>query len=128
MTCRLAIVASHVIQYQDPLFRRLAAHPEIDLTVLYCSQHGLDRTVDRDMGVDLQWDIELLQGYRHLFVRNVSPFGMQTPQLNLINPGLMTALRRGNYDAVIVMFGWGSVSSWLTFATARMSGIPGGPL
>jgi len=124
MTYRLAIVASHVIQYQDPLFRRLAAHPEIDLTVLYCSQHGLDRTVDRDMGVDLQWDIDLLHGYRHLFVKNVSPFGMQTPQLNLINPGLMTALRQGNYDAVVVMFGWGSVSSWLTFATARMSEIP----
>lgn len=124
MTYRLAIVASHVIQYQDPLFRRLAAHPEIDLTVLYCSQHGLDRTVDRDMGVDLQWNIDLLHGYRHLFVRNVSPFGMQTPQLNLINPGLLMALRQGNFDAVILMFGWGSVSSWLTFATARMSGIP----
>jgi glycosyltransferase involved in cell wall biosynthesis len=124
MTYRLAIVASHVIQYQDPLFRRLAAHPEIDLTVLYCSQHGLNRTLDRDMGVDLQWNIELLRGYRHQFLRNISPFGMQTPQLNLINPGLLPALRQGGYDAVIVMFGWGSVSSWITFAAARTAGIP----
>jgi glycosyltransferase involved in cell wall biosynthesis len=124
MTYRLAVVASHVIQYQDPLFRRLAAHPEIDLTVLYCSQHGLNRTVDRDMGVNLQWNIDLLHGYRYRFVRNVSPFGMQTPQLNLMNPGLVTALRQGDYDAVIVMFGWGSVSSWLTFATAGTAGIP----
>ena len=31
MTRRVAIVASHVIQYQDPFFRLLAADPDIDL-------------------------------------------------------------------------------------------------
>ena len=34
---RIAVVASHVIQYQDPFFRLLAGDLEIDLTVFYCS-------------------------------------------------------------------------------------------
>src|SRR5436189_144899 len=38
---RLAIVASHVIQYQDPLFRMIAREPDIDLTVLYCSRRRI---------------------------------------------------------------------------------------
>jgi len=34
---RLAVIASHPIQYQVPLFRAVAAHPQIDLTDLFCS-------------------------------------------------------------------------------------------
>ena len=54
MTKRLAIVASHVIQYQDPLFRLLAAEPDIHLTVLYCSRHGLETFRDADMATTLR--------------------------------------------------------------------------
>ena len=56
---RLAIVTSHVIQYQDPLFRLIAAEPDIDLTVLYCSRHGLDEFRDADMGTTLSWDMDV---------------------------------------------------------------------
>ena len=51
MKYRLAIVTSHVIQYQDPMFRRLAEHPSIDLTVLFCSAIGAERYLDWDLGV-----------------------------------------------------------------------------
>src|ERR1019366_2652640 len=37
---RLAILASHVIQYQAPLFRMLARQPEIELSVFFCSDRG----------------------------------------------------------------------------------------
>src|SRR5688500_12986870 len=70
VTRRLAIVASHVIQYQDPFFRALAADPEIDVTVFYCSRAGAEVYRDADMQTSLRWDIELLQGYRHVFLRN----------------------------------------------------------
>ena len=52
---RLAIVASHVIQYQDPFFRLLAADPEIDLEVLYCSPQGAVNYRDEDMKTTLRW-------------------------------------------------------------------------
>jgi len=44
---RLAILASHVIQYQDPFFRPSGREPEIDLTVIYCSLQERSRTAMR---------------------------------------------------------------------------------
>jgi glycosyltransferase involved in cell wall biosynthesis len=119
---RLAIVASHVIQYQDPFFRRLAAEPELDVTVLFLSPHGAQTYRDADMATTLRWDIELLQGYRHRFLRNLAP--ATSGWFRHINPGIVRALRRDRYDAVLFMNGWGSFSSLLGIATCIVKGIP----
>ncbi|HEX6097993.1 MAG TPA: glycosyltransferase family 4 protein [Thermoanaerobaculia bacterium] len=121
MIRRLAVVASHVIQYQDPFFRRLAAEPGIDLTVFYCSRAGAEVYHDADMQTSLRWDIELLQGYRHVFLRN---FGRGDGYTRLINPGVIPAIVRGNFDAVLFFLGWGTITSLLGIAACRISGTP----
>src|SRR6185369_4826566 len=118
---RLAIVASHVIQYQDPFFRLLAQEPDIDLTVIYCSNAGAVTYRDEDMKTTLRWDIDLLQGYRHVTLRN---FGLGDGYTRLINPGIVPAIVRGRYDAVIFMLGWGSISALLGIAACRMTQTP----
>lgn len=118
---RLAIVASHVIQYQDPFFRLLAQEPDIDLTVIYCSNAGAVTYRDEDMKTTLRWDIDLLQGYRHVTLRN---FGFGDGYTRLINPGIVPAIARGRYDAVIFMLGWGSISALLGIAACRMTQTP----
>ena len=40
MKLRIVFVTSHPIQYQGPLWRKLAAHPGIDVTVLFGCDHG----------------------------------------------------------------------------------------
>ncbi len=120
---RLAIVASHVIQYQDPFFRLLAADPDVDLTVLYLSNAGARTYRDEDMGTSLQWDVELLTGYRHLFLRNLVSDSNRGWTRHM-NPGLVMALWRGHYDAVIFMLGWGSVSAMLGILACRLARIP----
>lgn len=117
MTKRLAIVASHVIQYQDPFFRRLAK--EVDVTVYYCSRAGAEVYRDEDMGTSLRWDIELLQGYEHVFLRN---FGWGDGYTRLINPGIVTKVAR--YDAVLLFLGWGTITSLLAIAACRATGTP----
>lgn len=120
---RLAIVASHVIQYQDPFFRLLAAEPEIDLTVLYCSRAGAETYRDADMRTTLKWDVPLLEGYRHRFLRNLA----NDPHAGfwrLINPGIVPALVRGRYDAVIFMLGWGAFSAMLGIVTCMLTRTP----
>lgn len=116
---RLAILASHVIQYQDPFFRRLAADPAVDLTVFYCSRAGAEVYRDADMGTSLRWDIELLQGYRHAFLRN---FGWGDGYTRLINPGVVTKV--AGHDAVLLFLGWGTVTSLLAIAACRATGTP----
>ena len=118
---RLAIVASHVIQYQDPLFRRVAADPDIDLTVFYCSRMGAEAFHDPEMGVEVAWDVEMLHGYRHRFLRNL---GFGERWFRLINPGIVPAIARGRFDAVLFMTGWGTMTSLLGLAGCRMTGTP----
>jgi glycosyltransferase involved in cell wall biosynthesis len=118
---RLAVVASHVIQYQDPFFRLLAADPDIDLTLIYCSRAGADVYRDADMKTTLRWDIETLAGYRHVVLRN---FGFGDGYTRLINPGIVPALARGRYDMVLFMMGWGSLSALLGIAACRAARVP----
>ncbi|HEV7427637.1 MAG TPA: glycosyltransferase [Thermoanaerobaculia bacterium] len=120
---RIAIVASHVIQYQDPFFRLLAADPEIDLTVLYLSDAGARTYRDADMGTALKWDVDLLSGYRFEFLRNLV-HDSNRGWTRHINPGVIPALLRGKYEMVIFMLGWGSISALLGIATCRAAGIP----
>jgi glycosyltransferase involved in cell wall biosynthesis len=120
-THRVALVASHVIQYQDPFFRLLASAPDLDLTVLFCSSFGAQPYLDTDMQTTLRWDLEMLQGYHHRFLRN---FGSGEGYARLINPGIVPALLFGRYDAVIFFLGWGTISSLLGIAACRAAGTP----
>lgn len=60
---RLAVIASHFIQYQAPLWRALASRPGIDLRVFYLSDHGRRRGFDPEFGQAFQWDVALDTGY-----------------------------------------------------------------
>jgi glycosyltransferase involved in cell wall biosynthesis len=118
---RVAIVASHVIQYQDPFFRLLAQEPALDVTVLFCSDEGASVYRDVDMGTSLRWDLDLLHGYRHQFLRNR---GRGNGFFRLLNPELAVAIARGHYDAVVFMTGWAWASAWLGFAACWLLRVP----
>jgi glycosyltransferase involved in cell wall biosynthesis len=118
---RLAVLASHVIQYQDPFFRRLAAEPSLDVTVIFCSRDGAETYRDHEMDTTLRWDLEMLQGYEHEFLRN---FGFGDRYSRLINPSIVPRLLFGKFDAVLFFLGWGTVTSLLAYAACRMRGLP----
>ena len=118
---RLAIIASHVIQYQDPFFRKLAAVPDLDVIVFFCSREGASVYRDVDMQTSLRWDLDLLQGYRHRFLRNV---GWGHGFFRLVNPGIVSAIVRGRFDAVLFMTGWAWATAWLGFAACRIARVP----
>jgi glycosyltransferase involved in cell wall biosynthesis len=121
MTWRVALIASHVIQYQAPFFRLLAQEPEIDLEVIFCSRAGAETYRDTAMQTTLRWDLDLLGGYEHTFLRN---FGFGEGYTRAINPGIVPKLLLGRYDAAIFFLGWGTVTSLLGLAACRMSGTP----
>ncbi len=121
-THRLAILASHVIQYQAPLYQALARDARFDLTVLFCSRAGAESYQDRELGVDVRWDTPLLEGYRHVFLRNLSPSAPGRPW-SAVNPGLVAHLWRERYDAVVVP-GYAVASYWLAYLGAWLSATP----
>jgi hypothetical protein len=71
MSRRIAVVASHPVQYQAPFFRGLAQRA--DLTVFFCQRH--DPALERAAGYadGFSWDVPLIDGYRHEWLTNVAP-------------------------------------------------------
>ncbi len=139
---KLAILTSHPIQYQAPLFRLLAKQPEIDLIVYFCWDFGVkEGSFDAQFGKKIKWDIPLLDGYQYKFLKNYSPkpssnfwgqvnFGiikkliLRTPDVPSIDDNFRTSdVRKLKYDAVLV-FGWNSFTNWLAFLTAFILKIP----
>ncbi len=121
---RIAVLNSHPIQYFAPLYRRLAQEEEIDLTVYYCSRIGVDGYEDTNgFGQAIKWDVPLLDGYKHCFLRNlgrrddVSRFG------SLINPGIVTELLRNRYDA-LWLHSYSYVTHLLSVVAGRLAGTP----
>jgi len=60
----LAILTTHPIQYQVPLWRELVQRG-VPLEVWYLSDHGHRTALDREFGQEFSWDIEMLGGYAH---------------------------------------------------------------
>src|SRR5438128_2569546 len=65
---RLAIVVSHPIQHFAPWYREIAKLPEIELKLFYCCDWGSENYRDPGFGVDIKWDIPLLEGYDFAFL------------------------------------------------------------
>ena len=120
---RLAVLASHPIQYQAPLWRFLAVHPQLDLTVYFYSRHGLEVALDPGFGQAFTWDIPLIEGYTHHFLRNLSPRPRVGTFWGACHPSLAGELSPARYDAVLV-HGWYSLSNWLAFATTGLRRLP----
>jgi glycosyltransferase involved in cell wall biosynthesis len=68
MALRLAYLVTHPIQYQAPLLRRVAAEPGIALTVLFLSDMSTRGYRDRGFQTTVEWDVDLLGGFRHEFL------------------------------------------------------------
>jgi glycosyltransferase involved in cell wall biosynthesis len=117
---------SHPIQYQAPLLRRIAQESDIDLTVLFGSDFSVRGYRDEGFGVDLKWDVPLLEGYRYEFLpalRDNGTEGLFSP----ISKGIASRLRRGvdgqPFDAVWV-HGYATLNQMQTILAAKSQGIP----
>jgi len=119
---RLAIIASHVIQYQTPLFRRLAEHEAIDLTVFFCSECGHKTYRDLGFGCEIKWDVPLTDGFKWRVLRNLNPQPSVASFFGLINPEVIPSITDKDFDAVWI-FGWATCTNWLAWAAAQASGV-----
>ena len=100
---RLAILSTHPIQYNAPLFRMLAADEAIELKVVYSKQLQEVR-FDKDFGREIIWDISLTDGYEHESFEASSYAG----QKQMVN-----AIEHFEPDALLV-YGWNFRGHWST--------------
>lgn len=117
---RVLAVATHPVQYMSPLFRRMSAHPAISLQVAYCTLRGALNGYDPEFGVQIQWDVPLLDGYDWLQVPNRGS-GKES-FFGLCNTALWNVIRTGNYAAVLCYVAYMRSTFWISYSAARASG------
>ena len=122
---RLAVVSPPPpMPYRAAFFRHLANHPDIDLTVYYATgAYGERRVKHQGFGISLKWDVPTLSGYNYHILKSLLPWRKSSPFLGQISLGVIPALVRGNYQAVII-YGYSYFSSLLAYLTARLTKIP----
>ena len=99
---RLAIVASHPIQYYAPWFQRVGAEPGFDLKVFYLWDFGVTEQRDKGFKRSIRWDLPLLDGYAHEFVENTSRDPGTHHFWGIRNPRLPAKVREFQPDAVLL--------------------------
>ncbi|MFN4955239.1 MAG: glycosyltransferase family 4 protein [Aphanizomenon sp.] len=121
---RLLIVTSHPIQYDVPVFRLMAQHPKLDILVAYCSLQGSKPGLDTGFGIEVKWDIPLLDGYPWVELPNQSWKPGISGFFALVNFQLWKLIRRDKFDAVVMHTGYSYASSWIGIIATKTSGIP----
>jgi len=119
---RLAYLVSHPIQYQAPLLRRIAAEPDIDLTALFCSDISTRAFHNEGFGRVLQWNVPLLDGYKHRFL---PVWGSREPVTSWrpFTHGIGRALSEGRFEALWI-HSYARLSNISAMLAARRRRIP----
>ena len=102
---KIAIITTHPIQYNAPLFRHLAKYGNIDLKVFYTWGQSKDAVYDPGFGILRSWDLDLLEGYEHEFVDNTSTDPGSHHYRGIVNPGIIKLINEYSPDAILV-YGW----------------------
>jgi glycosyltransferase involved in cell wall biosynthesis len=98
----------------------MAKHPRLDIQVAYCSLQGAEPALDPDFGIELSWDVPLLEGYPWVKVPNMSRARALQGFFGLVNPGLWKLISSVEYDAVVVYTGYICASFWIALLAAKL--------
>lgn len=103
---KLAIITTHPIQYNAPLFKLLTGRNKIAIKIFYTwGEAVLQKKYDPGFGKVIEWDIPLLDGYVYEFVENVAKDPGSHHFAGINNPGLIAGIESWKADAVLV-YGW----------------------
>jgi glycosyltransferase involved in cell wall biosynthesis len=119
---RVAILATHPIQYQAPLWRSLAMDTRLDIHVVYGSDLSVRGYRDKEFGVQVQWDTPLLAGYSYEFLER-DPSLEQISFRRPSGKGLGASLDRFRPD-VAVLNAYHGLYPLRGLLQARLRGIP----
>ena len=123
---RVAYLVSHPIQYQAPLLRRISEETDIELTVFFASNFSVQQYVDKGFGVDVKWDVPLLDGYQHEFLPAIWDERKTGPK-SQFNHGIFSRLSGNKIQArfdVLWVHGYSTLNTLQAMLFAKMLGIP----
>src|SRR4029077_7347049 len=118
----LAILTTHPIQYQVPLWQALAKDGRVPFEVWYLTSHATQPSHDREFGKKFAWDLDMLAGYPHRFLNVVDE---ATPG-SFLKCRLREKLRdrvRGAGVRALWIQGWQVAAYWQAVWEAKAGGV-----
>lgn len=119
---RLAVVTTHPIQYQCPIWRNLAGRPDLEVKVFFASDFSVRGYVDPGFSQHMRWTVPLLDGYEHQFFgsgrvapRTTGPLAGRTSLSRRLRAFAPTACLLNAYSPLLY---------WHALAVCRMQGTP----
>lgn len=83
----------------------MAGTADCSIKVFYTWGQAQGKVLDKDFGIEREWDIDLLSGYDHVFVKNNSAAPGSHHYKGIINPSLISEVASFQPDKIIV-YGW----------------------
>lgn len=103
---RLAIITTHPIQYNAPLFKLLTEKNQISIKVFYTwGEDSIKQKFDPGFQRNIEWDIPLLEGYDYAMVENIAKNPGSHHYKGIINPTLNKEIEEWGADAILI-YGW----------------------
>lgn len=118
---KLVVLTTHPIQYQAPLWQALARDGRTPFEVWFLSDHGLVPSYDREFGRTFAWDIDLLQGYEHRFIRKEG--GPPGNFLGMRLPNDFQRMLREQEATAVWIQGWQVLAYWQAAVLCKTKGI-----
>jgi glycosyltransferase involved in cell wall biosynthesis len=96
---KIAVIVTHPIQYHLVIWRGITKLENVDLLVMYCSDHGVKESFDKDFGLKFKWDIPLLSDYNYKFYKNAF-YARKEGFFKFVNWGIIREILFGKYKYV----------------------------
>ncbi len=119
---KLLILTSHPIQYQVPLWQKMAK-AGVPMEVLFLCPHGLKETRDPEFDRSFAWDLPMLEGYKSRF--------LEIPGWDLKRPMKMKMKIKGGLKPIfqetgathLWVEGWRFPAFWQAVGQANKAGL-----
>ena len=118
----LAILTTHPIQYQVPLWQALAKDGRVPFEVWYLTSHATTPSPDREFGKEFAWDLDMLSGYPHKFLDVAAGATPNSFWKCRLQEKLRDRLRASGVRALWIN-GWQVAAYWQAVREAKAAGV-----
>jgi glycosyltransferase involved in cell wall biosynthesis len=106
MIKKLAIITTHPVQYNVPLFQILHSNKKIEIKVFYTwGDDVLIKKFDPGFNINVDWDLPMIQNYSCQFCLNIAKNKGSHHFFGIDNPYLFDNLKDYSPDGIL-LFGW----------------------
>ncbi len=120
---RVLLLCEHPVQYNTILWSLQARHPKLDPLVAYCNLRGAQAAMHPDFGVEVKWDVPVLEGYSWKLIPPAKARENGGGRPGFFSRKLSRLVRDGGFDAIYVG-GYYFPEAWRVLLAAKRLGIP----